>query len=399
MAHLPDAPLPHPLAALTGSCDGEPAEATAGIVSEIHEFAVPAFAEAALERLYGSMYASLRHLQLCDCATPQPHAWVGYRRGEIIGVLLFRMRGTQAVVLTEMIPLAAELAEEFCRALFSRFAYAQSACFNAVTLPGPLSGPLSRLPASHAAFSENYVITLPGSVDAYFAALGKATRKTLRGYGNRLRRDLPDLRWEVRRGSEMRTDELRRLVRQLQAFKRDSMAARGKRAELSRRDTARLLALVSERGLVGIATVDGCVCAGSLACRFGDNYVMLLAAADPALACFRLGMLCCYWSVCDCVRDGARECHLLWGRYQYKAQLLGVPRPLHRVLVYRSLLQMALSPSALATMAWLRLRARVRDRLIANPGSDATALQRVVLLAAASWHAGLDALRRRRMRA
>jgi len=391
MAHLPDTPLPHPLAALTGSCDAAPAETTAGIVSEIHEFAVPAHAEAALDRLYGSMYASLRHLQLCDCANPQPHTWVGYRRGEIIGVLLFRMRGTQAVVLTEMIPLAPELAEEFCRALFSRFAYAQSACFNAVTLPASLS----RLPALHAAFSENYVIALPDSIDAYFAALGKATRKTLRGYGNRLRRELPDLRWEVRHASDLRADELRRLVRQLQAFKRDSMAARGKRAELGRRDTARLLALVSERGLIGIATAGGRVCAGSLACRFGDNYVMLLAAADPALASFRLGMLCCYWAVCDCLRDGARECHLLWGRYQYKSQLLGVPRPLHRVLLYRSLLPMALAPSALASMAWLRMRTRLRDWLIGDPGADPNALQRALLLAAGSWHAGLGALRRR----
>ncbi len=390
MAHLPDAPLPHPLAALTGSCDAAPAEATTGIVSEIHEYAIPAFAEAALERLYGSMYASLRHLQLCGCDQPQPHTWVGYRRGEVIGVLLFRMRGTQAVVLTEMILLAADVAEAFCRALFSRFAYAQSACFNAVTLPTPLP----RLPSSHAAFSENYVIALPGSVDDYFAALGKATRKTLRGYGNRLQRELPDLRWEVRRAADLRADELRRLVRQLQAFKRDSMAARGKRAELSRRDTARLLALLSERGMVGVATAGGRICAGSLACRFGDNYVMLLAAADPALASFRLGMLCCYWAVCDCLRDGARECHLLWGRYQYKAQLLGVPRPLQRVRVYRSLLQMALSPSTLAAMACLRLRARVRDWLLADPGSGATALQRAVMFASSRWHAGRDALRR-----
>ncbi len=395
MAHLPDAPLPHPLAALTGSCDAAPAEATAGIVSEIYECAVPAFAEAALERLYGSMYASLRHLQLCGCERPQPHTWVGYRRGEVIGVLLFRLRGTQAVVLTEMIPLAAEIAEAFCRALFSRFAYAQSACFNAVTL----AASLPRLPASHAAFSENYVIALPASVDDYFAALGKATRKTLRGYGNRLQRELPDLRWEARPASDLRADELRRLVRQLQAFKRDSMAARGKRAELSRRDTARLLALLSERGMVGVATAGGRICAGSLACRFGDNYVMLLAAADPALASFRLGMLCCFWAICDCLRDGARECHLLWGRYQYKAQLLGVPRPLHRVLVYRSLLQMALSPSALAAIAWLRLRARLRDRMLGDPGAAASVLQRAALSASGGWRAVRDGLRRRLGRA
>ncbi len=392
MAHLPDAPLPHPLAALPGIFDDSQAGAGAGIISEIHEFSVPAFAIDALERLHGSMYASLRHLQLCDAARPVPHTWIGYRRGEIIGVLLFRLRGVQAIVLTEMFSLAPDVAEEFCRALFSRFAYAQSACFNAVTLPAALS----RLPAMHAAFSENYVVTLPADVDAYFAALGKSTRKTLRGYGNRLQRELPGLRWQVRPASELRADELRRLLRQLQAFKRDSMAARGKRAQLSRRDTARLLVLVSERGLVGIATVDGRVCAGALSCRFGDNFVMLLAAADPGLESYRVGMLCCYWAICDCIRAGARECHLLWGRYQYKQQLLGVPQPLHRVLVFRSAWQLALSPAAVLAMAWLQLRCRLRDLLLGNPHYGPGLLQRALPGVIGVWHASVDAWRRLR---
>lgn len=392
MAHLPDAPLPHPLAALPGTCDSTPADIGAGMLSEIHEFAVPAFAVAALERLYGSMYASLRHLQLCEATRPLPHTWIGYRRGEIMGVLLFRMRGVQAIVLTEMFALTTDVAEEFCRALFSRFAYARSVCLNAVMLPAPLS----RLAALQAAFSENYVIALPAEVDAYFAALGKSTRKTLRGYSNRLQRELPGLRWEVRPASALRADELRRLLRQLQTFKRDSLAARGKRAELSRRDAARLLALVSERGLVGIATVDGRIRAGALSCRFGDNYVMLLAAADPALESYRVGMLCCYWAICDCIRAGARECHLLWGRYQYKRQLLGVPQPLHRVLVFRSPLQMALSPAAMLAMAWLRLRYRLRDVLLGDPHRGPGTLQRAALAVAGVWHAGCKALRRAR---
>lgn len=359
MAHLPDAPLPHPLAALPGSVEVMSAANSAAIVSEIHESAVPPFAEAALERLYGSLYASLRHLQLAEAAQPLPHTWVGYRRGEIVGVLLFRVVHARALVLTEMFDLAPDVAAEFCRAVFSRFVHAQSVCFNAVGLPLPLP----RWPTLAATFSENYVITLPDSVDAYVASLGKSTRKTLRGYGNRLHRELPGLQWQSTQAAALRGDELRRLVRQLQAFKRDSMAARGKRADAPRRDTARLLALVAERGLVGIARLDGRICAGSLACRVGDNYVMLLSAADPALASYRLGMLCCFWAICDCLREGARECHLLWGRYQYKEQLLGVPRRLCRVMIFRSLPQMACSASSVLALMWIRLRYRLRHAL------------------------------------
>jgi hypothetical protein len=164
----------------------------------------------------------------------------------------------------------------------------------------------------------------------------------------------------------MRCDELRRLIRQLQAFKRASMALRGKRAELSRRDCARMMQLMLQSGLIGIARIDGRVCGGSLACRVGDNYVMLLSAADPALESYRLGMLCCFWSVCDCIRIGARECHLLWGRYQYKTQLLGQPRALYRLAIYRSPLQMALSPTSVLSMSWMSARYRLRDWLLAR---------------------------------
>ncbi len=361
MTHHPHAQMPQALVALPAAVSAAPVDVGGAIVSEIHESALPAHAKAALDRLYGSMYASWRHLQLCGVDQPTPHTWIGYRHGEVIGVLLFRMRDTEALVLTEMFTLEAEIAEVFCRAVFSRFAYARRVTFNAVSLPRSLP----HWPMQSYAFSENYIIDLPASADDYLNALGKSTRKTIRGYGNRLQRELPGFRWQVRPAALLRKDEQRRLVRQWQAFKQASMAARGKRAVIERRDTARLLQLASECGLYGIATLDGRVVGGSLACRFGDNYVMLLSAADPALESFRLGMLVCYWSVCDCIRADARQCHLLWGKYHYKSQLLGKPHALQRVTLYRSRLQMALSPATVLRMSWQKWRHACRNWLIA----------------------------------
>ena len=377
MPHVTDTSLPHSLAASAGFATtqdtGATTDAVTDLVSEIHEHAVPAFAASALDRLHGSLYASFRHLELCDAVQPTPHTWVTYRRGEVIGVLLFRMRGAKVIVLTEMIELAQGIADEFCRAVFSRFAYAETVCFNAISLSHPLPG----LVQQQYAFSENYVIQLPHNVDDYHAALGKSTRKTIRGYGNRLRRDHPDLRWEVLQGTDMRRDELRRFIRQLLVFKQASMAMRCKRAEISLRETARMMKLASETGLIGIARLGDRICGGSLACRVGDNYVMLLSAADLALESYRLGMLCCFWSVCDCIRAGARECHLLWGRYQYKTQLLGNSRTLYRLTIYRSPLQMVLSPSTVMRMAWMSLRFRLRNWLLGHSNDSGEGVSRL----------------------
>ena len=301
-----------------------------------------------------------------------PHTWIGYRHGEVVGVLLFRLRVDQVLVLTEMFCLEQAVADAFSRAVFARFREVKTIHFNAISLSGPLTG----WPLQHDAFSENYVISLPESVDQYLASIGKSTRKTLRSYGNRLRRDFPDFSWEVRAVGEMRAHELRSVIRQLHRFKRDSMAARGKRAEISRRETARLLILARHAGLIGIARIGERVCGGSLACRIGDNYVMLLSAADPALASYRLGILCCFWSVCDCIRAGGRECHLLWGRYKYKTQLLGEPRSLLRLTIYRSRLRMALSPLLVISMSMAAIRYRVRNWLLPHLAGQSLVLSR-----------------------
>jgi hypothetical protein len=356
-------------------------QASSSIVSEFHEQSVPEFAAQALDRLYGSLYASFSHLSMSDTAQPAPHTWVGYRHGEVVGVLLFRLRVDQVFLLTEMFCLGQAVADAFSRAVFARFREIKTIHFNAISLSGPLTG----WPLQHYAFSENYVIRLPQTVDQYRASIGKSTRKTLRGYGNRLHRDFPDFSWDVRAVGEMRAHELRSVIRQLHRFKRDSLAARGKLTEISRRETARLLILARHAGLIGIARIGDRVCGGSLACRIGGNYVMLLSAADPALASYRLGILCCFWSICDCIRAGGRECHLLWGRYQYKTQLLGEPRSLLRLTIYRSRLRMALSPLLVVGILMAATRYRLRDWLLPQFAGRSSALSRCFGRAIALW--------------
>jgi len=331
-----------------------------GIVSEFHDRAVPERAVEALDKLYGSLYASFAHLSLADSLPQPPITWIGYECGEIIAVLLFLVRFDQVHVLTELIRLEPRIVHAFRRAVLARFSGVNGIHFNAITLTQPLTVGAHQF----CAFSESYIISLPRSVDEYRAALGKSTRKTIKGYSNRLQRDFSEFIWETRQADQMRSHELRSLIRQLQNFKRDGMAARGKRAELSRRDIARMLVLSRAEGLVGVARIGDKVYGGSLACRVGDNYVMLISAADPSLTAYRLGMLCCFWAVCDCINAGARECHLLWGRYQYKTQLLAQPSTLLRLTIYRSWLQMGLSPLMVLGMCAADMRFRFKRWLL-----------------------------------
>jgi len=341
MAHLPDAPVPSSMASLRSDDALALPRVSGQFVTEIHEGCVPAFAATALDHLHGSLFASLRHLQLCEAFSAATCTWVCYQQGEICGVLLFRLEPQRLLVLTEMVRLPQAQIEAFTHAVLARYPQVKTIVFNAVCVnAGVLAYPSLRYD-----FSENYILDLPDTAAAYLATLGKSTRKTIHSYGNRLRRDFPDLCWRAYEKDELAPAAQRALVLQLQAFKRASMAARHKEAAIDATDTRRLLQLASECGLFGIATVNGEVCAGSVACRIGAHYVMLLSAADPALENYRLGLLACYWSVCDCIARQARQCHLLWGRYQYKSQLQAVPHVLTRLTLYRSYRAMLAMPA------------------------------------------------------
>lgn len=318
----------------------------ADVVSEIHEQAVPDFASQALDRLQGSLYASLKYLQLCEPGQVLPHTWVGYRNGEITGVLLFRIQGRCVKVVSEVIVLDPSQIDAFSACVFRHFPGVHRIVFNAVSLQ---SRPCS-LPNQHFAYSENYVLKLPSSNEAYIAALGKSTRQSVRGYRNRLQRDFPDFSWAAYASDALTAEQQRALVQTLQHFKRESMTARGKSAHIDPAETERLLTMAAECGLFGIGVIQGRVCAGALSCRIGDTYVMLLSASDPAMSTYRLGMLTCLWSIADCIERGARECHLLWGRYAYKHQLQAVPRALHRMTVYPSVKDMLLQPVTVLMM-------------------------------------------------
>lgn len=331
------------------SVDVQPQHRTlplADIVSEIHEQTVPDFAAQALDRLQGSLYASLKYLQLCEPGQVLPHTWVGYRNGEITGVLLFRIQGRCAKVVSEVIVLDPSQIDAFSAGVFRHFPGVRRIVINAVSLQSP---PCS-LPNQHFAYSENYVLKLPASNEAYIAALGKSTRQSVRGYRNRLQRDFPDFSWTAYASDALTAEQQRELVQKLQHFKRESMTARGKSAHIDPAETERLLTMAAECGLFGIGLIQGRVCAGALSCRIGDTYVMLLSASDPAMSTYRLGMLTCLWSIADCIERSARECHLLWGRYAYKHQLLAVPRKLCRMTVYPSIRHMLLQPVAVLMM-------------------------------------------------
>jgi hypothetical protein len=175
--------------------------------------------------------------------------------------------------------------------------------------------------------ADHLIVDLPDSVAAYDASLGKSTRRTIRGYSNRLRRDFPDV------GSEVIVpgDRAEQLVKQLVEWKIERFRRCGRTTywETEAGRAGRHTTLAARCCEAHVTSIAGRQVAIHLVCRMGDGVVALEGASDPANEPYRLGSLSMYWVVCDAVARGARRLNAFTGSPNAKV-LLGARARLRR---------------------------------------------------------------------
>ncbi|HEX7636072.1 MAG TPA: GNAT family N-acetyltransferase [Noviherbaspirillum sp.] len=289
---------------------------------------VPTFVEPELIRLYGSAFSTLEHFRAYG-GLEQASTYVARNgTGQLVSVLLFRIENRTVRVLNELIRIGQEEVAQFAGYIFATFEQVRVISFNAVELE------IGRLPFVCQRFncSEDIALALPPTPEAYLAQLGKATRKNIKHHLSRLRRQFPTLRFEARCNEEIDASRLRDIA----AHNHARMTKKHKTSYLDDEESTRLLRLVRSSGLVTALTIDGRVCAGAICSLVGDNYFSYVNAHDPSYDTYRLGTLCCYLTICECIVRGGREFHLLWGRDLYKYTLAGTQRNLDHFDIYRS---------------------------------------------------------------
>ena len=339
-----------------------------------------------LERCYGSLHSLYQFFQLQDISPSHLYSWVLYRDKKLSSVLLFQLNGSHLCVITEMMTITEVDLKKFTDSVFDRYKHIKSLTFNASELPHIL--PI--WPHQKFNCSENYIIDLPNNSEQYFFSLGRSTRKTIKSANSKFRRDFPDSLLRVCEARDLSPTAQQAFYKKLQHYKQVSMQTRDKTMVIDEAENQRLLTLVAERGVFVLVMIKGEMRAGSIACKVGNNMVMLISAADPLLTSYRLGFLVCYWSVCDAIERGNQQCHLLWGRYHYKTQLGAQPHHLVRAVLYRSYVEMCLSPLLVLSMVKRNISMQCRNWLIytchRSPQKWMQYLSRSLLFMRTSWH-------------
>lgn len=318
---------------------------------------VPAFVESDIARLYGALYSSIPLLRVYGTLKEAASTFVLHRNGQLDAILLFRIESdSTAAVLNEGMTLAAPQLRAFARYIFARYPSVSVIRFPNLDWQGDCR---IGYPSQHYRISENIALPLPATPEAYHAQLGKNTRRNLKRYGDRLVRDYPDYQWQVGEGSEFAEEDLRAII-ELNVVR---MASKNKTSAYDAAETARLVRLTRECGLVGVARIGGRVAAGTLAFRTGEHVALSVLSHDPRYNDYSLGLLCAYEIICESIRRQAREFQFLWGRYDYKFILLARERPLQRLVIYRSWVQAVLHGDIFLRAAGESARRWVAGRL------------------------------------
>lgn len=319
------------------------------ISASLHHEEVPAFAEQELERLYSNVYASLKEWRASGALRAGTSTYVERQDGRITTLYLFRCDGREIRVLNEGIVVNADEAGRFAKAVFRHYPQAGAISFHAVRASAAgLSYPCRQYDCL-----EDIVLALPASSEAYLASMGGATRSYIKRYLNKARRSFPSFTHEVRFGADIDESALHEVI----AFNRLRMEGKGKVQEIDAGELRRIVALARECGMLSVVRIDGKIRAGTINFQIGDDYFLEVIAHDPAFNDYRLGTLCCYLTICECIARGGRQYHFLWGAQEYKFRLLGVQQELQHLVVYRSGLHALLCAGVAvrnARQEWLR---------------------------------------------
>ena len=303
---------------------------------------IPLFVEPALDRLYGSLYSTLAHLRLHDPLTGVC-TYGAWDKDKLTALFLYEKHRHAVRVLNEGMQLSSDDINHFAEHLFGQEQAIDRIEFHAVKLDG--------LDLDYAAMrfgcTEDIVIDLPDSEDAYLSQLGKSTRKTLRHNLARAQRLLPGFRHEVRDGKS--TPE--QTIRALMHFNHARMAGKQQSSALVGKASDQLMALMRTRGQVGLVTVDGTLCGGTLACRIGDDLFSLVNAHDPAYDGFSMGSLSRYLMITASIHAGAKRFHLLGGQLRIKQAMHGEKQRLDHLVLYRTRLDQLLHAGGITQLA------------------------------------------------
>lgn len=297
-----------------------------------YEGEIPAFVEAELDRLYGNLFSSMVYLRAYNKLAPDTCSYVARNGAEVVAIFLFCRKGKSVRVLNEGMKSSEDEANRFATFVFSRYNAVETIFFRAVSF-GAESG-TSRLhfPFHRSGSPGDVVAELPSIADDYLTGLGKNSRKNIRRNERKIKESFPSFQLDFHDGARINEAHIRRIIE----LNKARMLETGNDYRRNEAEVQGLLALTKAYGLVGVATIDGQVCAGTIGLRIGDTCTGRIIAHDPRYNSYGIGLLCAYFATRESILRGSRHFNFMSGNNEFKNMLGGRLQDQENRVIYRS---------------------------------------------------------------
>lgn len=243
-------------------------------------------------------------------------------------VMAYAVSGREITVANELVAIDQDYLHYFAAAVFDRYPAVTTVNFNCLKgQPADIHYPWRCWKTSH-----DIAIQLPRSFDAYHAKLGMRTRKHIKYYINRLRRDYGDFTFQVTGTHEIDPSVIGRIME----MNRLRMKGKSIRSGYDRAYGAKIEEFCRHYGLISTVSIQGKVVAGAICYEVGNEAYLEAISHDPAYDRCNVGQVCLYLTINHMIEKGRDAFHMLWGENEYKYRFLGVKQELYFISLYRS---------------------------------------------------------------
>lgn len=320
----------------------------------IYENAVPAFVGAELERLYENIYCTLGRWKIYG-EDIGASTYVSRRDGCITAVILFHQLGSCLQVLNQQVSIPQNELQMFLSEIFGRYGNVKKVRFYAMeTVLGDIGYSTTAFPSV-----EENIIYLPATPEEFIASLSPSTQKNLLTSQRRLVRDHPTFEYSIHAGADVGDEVLHEIF----SLCDQRMDVKHKSHYIDRHAAESIIRLARLHGYVGLTKIDGRLGSGNIWYKAGGRYFMHILAHDPRYDGYKLGNLQSYWSLCDCIAHGGRECWMMGGGREHKSRFTAKTKHLYSTIVFRTKLTRLIDVRATMTAAFIRWRHAAKERL------------------------------------
>ena len=281
--------------------------------------------ESFLVEKYDSFYTTCRYLEIY-CPTFDINYMSVFDDGHLIDLLIFANRGNTSTCFNSLVGIDQNIITAFTKAIFEKYPSIQK-----VEIKGWYKE-YNEKKSILFSKSNDYIISLPSTMDEYFSELGSKTRQHLKNYKARLSRDFPLINFVTKFGVDIKEVEIDRIIQ----MNIDRMKYKGITPGRNNSDKTSFYRYSQHYGCASYIEIDGVIVAGCISTILNKRIFLQVISHDNNYSKYNVGQLCILYLIQTSIEKGLLMLHFLWGENEYKKRLLAKPHTLSSYLIYKS---------------------------------------------------------------